>query len=84
MKKLTHAQRRDKQRAHTPAAKRRSARTSAMRALAKACGSRRTKTHPHSEAKPPVHKARVPGTVRKSRMPGGSGYRGDKLWEGTA
>lgn len=27
-------------------------------------------------------KARVPGTVRPSRMPGGCGYRGDKLWEG--
>jgi hypothetical protein len=27
-------------------------------------------------------KARIPGTVRPSRMPGGSGYRGDKLWEG--
>lgn len=27
-------------------------------------------------------KARIPGAVRKSRMPGGSGYRGDKLWEG--
>jgi hypothetical protein len=27
-------------------------------------------------------KARVPGTVRSTRMPGGSGYRGDKLWEG--
>lgn len=26
-------------------------------------------------------KGRVPGTIRKSRMPGGSGYRGDKLWE---
>ena len=27
-------------------------------------------------------KARVPGTVRATRQPGGSGYRGDKLWEG--
>ena len=26
-------------------------------------------------------KARIPGGMRKSRMPGGSGYRGDKHWE---
>lgn len=25
-------------------------------------------------------KARIPGTVRASRLPGGSGYRGDKSW----
>lgn len=31
---------------------------------------------------PRVHKARVPGTVRDSRKPGGCGYRGDKAWEG--
>jgi hypothetical protein len=29
-------------------------------------------------------KTRVPGAVRMSRMPGGSGYRGDKAWEGWA
>lgn len=28
------------------------------------------------------HRGRTPGTVRVSRMPGGCGYRGDKLWEG--
>lgn len=28
----------------------------------------------------PTHKARVPGTLRKSRMPGGSSYQGDKAW----
>ncbi len=28
------------------------------------------------------HKARTPGVVRKTRMPGGSGYRGDKAWLG--
>lgn len=27
-------------------------------------------------------KARVPGTPRQSRMPGGSGFRGFKTWEG--
>lgn len=27
-------------------------------------------------------KARIPGTIRPSRMPGGSGYRGDRVWEG--
>jgi hypothetical protein len=27
-------------------------------------------------------KARVPGTVRKSRMTGGPGYRGDRTYEG--
>lgn len=27
-------------------------------------------------------KARIPGTIRHSRMPGGSGYRGNRVWEG--
>lgn len=27
-------------------------------------------------------KSRVPGTVRKTRMPGGSGFRGHKTYEG--
>ena len=30
----------------------------------------------------PRHKARTPGTVRFSHLKGGSGYRGDSLWEG--
>lgn len=27
------------------------------------------------------HKARVPGTIRNSRKPGGNGFRGNKQWK---
>lgn len=80
-KKLTHADKRNKQRAHTPAAKRRHTRTMKMRVRSIEVGTRRSKVHPNGDrgASTPVHKARVPGTVRLSRMPGGSSFRNN--WE---
>lgn len=75
MSRLTHRERRDKQRRSTPTAKRRRARTTKMRLLRIKEGTRRRKIHDAPEPKTVKHKARVPGTVRSTRMPGGSGFR---------
>lgn len=37
--------------------------------------------HINHKMKSPKHLARVLGTIRSSRMPGGCGYRGNKMWE---
>lgn len=80
----------------TPAYKRRRARKEKFHALAVAAGKRAEHYPPYSVMqrmlvemklgvkKPFKHKARKPGTMRPSRMPGGSGFRGWDLWEGAA
>lgn len=93
MKKLTHADRRNKARRMTPAMKRRRARTTTMHL--RAIGVTKRFSHPSALARTieknklnsvdangrrlRVHKARRPGTVRVSRMVGGSGFRNN--WE---
>lgn len=75
MSKLTHSQKRNKQRRSLPAAKRKRALKSKLRLLRIEAGTRRKKTKEHGKPVPFVHKGRVPGTIRQSRMPGGSGFR---------
>lgn len=95
MSSLTHAERRKKARRSTPRAKRRAALTSKMRAIAREKGWRRhnrpselaeaCEINRLSRVDPDgrswrKHKARKPGTVRLTRLPGGSGFRNN--WEG--
>lgn len=82
MSKLTHSQKRNKQRRSLPAAKRKRALTSKLRLLRIEAGTRRKRTKEHRPASSIVHKGRVPGTTRKSRMPGGSGFRNNWQFEG--
>lgn len=82
MSKLTHAERRNKQRRSLPASKRKRALKSKLRLARIEAGIRRKKTKEHGPASSFVHKGRVPGVTRKSRMPGGSGFRNNWQFEG--
>lgn len=93
MSKLTHSQRRNKARRMTPAMKRRRARTTTMHlraigvtkrmglpsGLARSIEQNKVNNVDANGRRLRVHKARRPGTVRVSRMVGGSGFRNN--WE---